>query len=324
MANSRGSLTAAILTELSEGSFRSAAQLASALNVSRSAIVEALEDSASLPVFRVRGRGYRIAFPFVPLSAEAIRLALLPSILAEHVNVIDEVESTNTELLTQAARGAPHGTSIFAEHQSGGRGRRGRSWQARWGEGLLFSLLWRSERGAAALAGLSLAVGVALARGLAEFADIKAELKWPNDLLLDGAKLGGVLVELTGEINGACAAVIGVGINLRKPRELPAADLADLGLRRIDRNHLAGLLLRHLEEALETFDRRGFAAFRDEWIARHAYNNDILMVTTPNEQVHGRFAGLADDGGLLLDRGSRIERFAVGEVSLRREPREHR
>ena len=323
MADCKGSLKAAILTQLSEGSFRSAAELAEALSVSRSAIVEALEDTVSLPVFRVRGHGYRIAFPFVPLSADAIRQALTSSFLAEYVRVVAEVESTNTELLTQATRGAAHGTSIFAEYQTGGRGRRGRNWQARWGEGLLFSLLWRSERGAAALAGLSLAVGVALARGLAEFADIKVELKWPNDLLLDGAKLGGVLVELTGEANGACAAVIGVGINLRKPREIAAADLADQGLRRVDRNRLAALLLQHLERALVEFDRAGFSAFRDAWIARHAYTNDLLTMTTPNQQVQGRFAGLADDGALLLDRAGKIERFAVGEVSLRGEPRSH-
>lgn len=320
MADSRTLLKAAILTRLSEGSFESAAQLAVALNVSRSAVVDALEDADSLPVFRVRGHGYRIAFPFVPLSANAIRRALKPSFLAEHLSVFDEIESTNTLLLNQAAAGAAHGTSVFAEYQTGGRGRRGRSWQARWGEGLLFSLLWRSERGAAALAGLSLAVGVALARGLAEFDDIRVELKWPNDLLLDGAKLGGVLVELSGETDGACAAVIGVGINLRKPRELAAADLLDVGLRKVDRNRLAALLLRHMEHSLSDFDRAGFGAFRDAWIARHAYTNDILMVATPNEQVQGRFAGLADDGALLLDRGGKIERFAVGEVTVRREP----
>lgn len=320
MTDSKAPLKAAILNQLSQGSFKSAAELAAALSVSRSAIVEAIEATDSLPVFRVRGHGYRIAFPFVPLSADAIRRALIPSLLAEHVSVRDEVESTNTLLLSQAALGAAHGTSIFAEYQTGGRGRRGRSWQARWGEGLLFSLLWRSERGAAALSGLSLAVGVALARGLAEFEDIKVELKWPNDLLLDGAKLGGVLVELSGETDGACAAVIGVGINLRKPREVAAADLLDVGLRRVDRNHLAALLLRHLEQTLNEFDRAGFGAFRDAWIARHAYNNDIVTMTTPNQQVHGRFAGLAEDGALLLDRGGKIERFAVGEVSLRREP----
>lgn len=320
VADSRTPLKAAILGQLSQGSFKSAAELAAVLDVSRSAIIEAIEDDDSLPVFRVRGHGYRIAFPFVPLSADAIRAALIPSFFAEGVSVFDEVESTNSLLLSHAVLGAAHGTSVFAEYQSGGRGRRGRSWQARWGEGLLFSLLWRSERGATALAGLSLAVGVALARGLTEFDDITVELKWPNDLLLNGAKLGGVLVELSGEPNGACSAVIGVGINLRKPRELAAADLLDAGLRRVDRNRLAALLLRHLEQALNEFDHAGFGAFRDAWIARHAYTNDILTLVTPAQAVHGRFAGLADDGALLLDRGGKIERFAVGEVTLRREP----
>lgn len=324
MADSRTPLKAAILNQLSQGSFKSAAELAAALGVSRSAIIDAIETADSLPVFRVRGHGYRIAFPFVPLSTDAIRRALTPSFLADHISVFDEVESTNTELLTQATRGAPHGASIFAEYQTGGRGRRGRSWQARWGEGLLFSLLWRSERGAAALAGLSLAVGVALARGLAEFDDVKVELKWPNDLLLDGAKLGGILVELSGEADGACAAVIGVGINLRKPREMAAADLRDAGLSRVDRNRLAAVLLRHLEETLKEFHHGGFRPFRDAWIARHAYNNDILTLITPRQAVRGRFAGLADDGALLLDRGGKIERFAVGEVSLRCEPHTHR
>lgn len=276
---------------------------------------------ARLPVFRVRGRGYRIAHGFDVLSPQSIKAALAGSALAPHVEVVAQLESTNAYLMAQAALGSPHGSSVFAEFQTRGRGRRGRSWQMGWGEGLAFSLLWRFEQGAAALSGLSLAVGVALARGLADFGASGVKLKWPNDLLYASRKLGGILIELSGDVDGPCAAVIGIGINIRPPSNIDqrVAGLLETGLSSVDRNGLAATLLLTLESTLNAFTRDGFAALRDEWLARHAYPDGAIEIVAGTNVTHGRFEGLSDDGALLLRTADGVERFVVGDVSLRAE-----
>lgn len=311
-----------ILRLLGDGKFHTAAQIATALCVSRSAVLQALgEPSVRLPVFRVRGRGYRIAHGFDVLRADSIKKGLADSALAPLVEVAAKLESTNAYLMAQAAAGAPHGSSVFAEFQTRGRGRRGRSWQMGWGEGLAFSLLWRFEQGAAALSGLSLAVGVALIRGLENFDASGIALKWPNDLLYADRKLGGILVELSGDVDGPCAAVIGVGINIRAPGNVDqrVACLLETGLEAVDRNLLAANLLLALESTLNTFTRDGFAALRDEWLARHAYPHDAIRIVAGTNVTSGQFEGLCDDGALLLRTADGVQRFVVGDVSLRAE-----
>lgn len=317
-------LHADILRLLADGKFHSAEQLATDLDISRSAILLALGNEAPLrlPVFRVRGRGYRLAHGFDVLSRSSIQESLGDSPMAMHVEIVSHLDSTNTYLMEKAAAGAPHGSSVFAEFQTGGRGRRGRSWEMSWGEGLAFSVLWRFEQGAAALSGLSLAVGVALVRGLADFGVEDVQLKWPNDLLYAGRKLGGILIELNGDANGPCATIIGIGINVRRPRDMtpPVADLLEAGSASVDRNRLAAVLLRTLESTLQSFTGDGFAALRSDWLRYHAYNGCTVRLTSGVNSVDGVFAGLADDGALLLKTGQGIERFVVGDVSLRVEP----
>lgn len=312
-----------ILHLLGDGRFHTAAEIAIALSVSRASVLEALAERSPvyLPVFRVRGRGYRIAHGFDVLSAQSIKAALASSALAPHVEVVAELESTNAYLMAQAAAGAPHGTSVFAEFQTCGRGRRGRSWQMGWGDGLAFSLLWRFEQGAVALSGLSLAVGVALVRGLENFGAFGIELKWPNDLLYVNRKLGGILIELSGDVDGPCAAVIGVGVNVRQPSNVDqgVAGLIETGLEPVDRNALAATLVLELESTLNIFTRDGFAALRDEWVARHAYAMNAISIVAGDSVTHGQFEGLSDDGALLLRTANGTQRFVIGEVSLRAE-----
>lgn len=316
-------LAANILCVLADGKFHTAEEIATVLAVGRSTVLHALSDQAPLrlPVFRVRGRGYRIAHGFDVLRPEAIRKALAGAPYAADVEVVAFLESTNAYLLQKAATGLAHGSSVFTEFQTRGRGRRGRSWEMSWGEGLAFSVLWRFERGAAALSGLSLAVGVALVRGLANFGADDVKLKWPNDLIYAGRKLGGILIELNGDIDGPCSAVIGVGINIHRPGGVaqPVADLRETGFESVDRNALAAALLRALQTTLEEFTRHGFVTLREDWLAHHAYNDRFLSLTAGERVIQGRFAGLADDGALFLETANGTERFMIGDVSLRAE-----
>ena len=236
------------------------------------------------------------------------------------IDVMPRCDSTNAVLLSRAEAGAPSGTVVITEEQTAGRGRRGRTWFASPGDSLTFSLLWRFAPGTAP-AGLSLAIGVAVARALQQAGAGAPALKWPNDILQNARKLGGILVEL---VPGAPhAAVIGIGINLRMPAGMPedvraaSTAIAESGTAP-DVNDLYAALLGELLATLESFAVGGFAAIRPEWIARHACQDARVSLSTdfaaPRE---GLCRGVDSDGALLLEVDGRVERILSGEVSLR-------
>ena len=256
----------------------------------------------------------------MPATTAAIASALGPLARRFDVDVLDSCASTNAELLGRAEAGAPSGTVLVANEQTAGRGRRGRSWIASRGDSLAFSLLWRFAPGTAP-AGLSLAVGLAVARALARVGAGDTALKWPNDILRSGRKLGGILVEL---VPGAPhAAVIGIGINLHLPADLPAdvraasAALCAPG-ETTDENALYAMLLTELLATLELFAAAGFAALRPEWLAHHAMQDvPVLLSSDFGAPRAGICRGVDSDGALLFEAGGRSERILSGEVSLR-------
>lgn len=253
--------------------------------------------------------------------------AALTQALGEHaqgftLEVRGQCESSNTALLDAAAHGAAHRTVLVCHRQTGGRGRRGRSWVSSPSGSLTFSLLWRFPPGAALPMGLSLAVGVAVARTLEALGTADVRLKWPNDLLLHGRKLAGILVDLHNERGAPAAAVIGIGLNLRLPadfptQEIPAADLAEALDALPTRLDLLARLLIELAATLETFDRCGFGAYREPWLARHAMQDSPVQVLFERDRVEGICRGLDDDGALLLETASGLQRIVAGDVSLR-------
>lgn len=315
-----------MLRHLAGGEFQSGEALARALGVSRAAVwhaVRALE-AAGLEIYKVHGRGYRAAQALTLLDAQAIGRGLGAAGARFTLEVRDSVDSTSSRLIERAAAGAASGTMLVAELQTGGRGRLGRPWHAGLGEALTFSLLWRFARGAGALSGLPLAVGVALARALEAAGAAPVALKWPNDLLWRGRKLGGILIELAGDAMGPTAAVIGVGINVRLAPATrarigqPAADLEEACGAAPDRNRLAALALRELGGVLDAFAREGFAPLRAEWQRRHAHQGRRVTLILPDgSRQAGRAGGVAEDGSLLLETRSGVKRYHSGEISLR-------
>jgi len=230
------------------------------------------------------------------------------------IDVLAESASTNTELLSRARDGAPSGTVVVAERQTAGRGRLGREWIAAAGDSLTFSLLWRFPPGTNP-GGLSLAVGVGVARALRKVGAGDTALKWPNDVLRGGRKLGGILIEMSNT-----AVVIGIGVNLRLPAAMPAdlreqAAALDAGT---DANALLAALLSELLTVLDEFAAGGFAALREEWQARHAWTGKAVRVALHEAAVvEGICAGVADDGALLLETADGVQRILAGDVSLR-------
>lgn len=319
-------LTFPILRLLTDGKFHSGEDIASHFNTSRATVWNAIQDAESLGVqiFSVRGRGYKLPHAITLLDEQSILNAIGEQRSWFKLEVHDHLESTNSYLMKKASAGEAHATCVVANLQTKGRGRRGRSWQAGLGASLTFSLLWRFQCGASALSGLSLAVGVGLIRALHEAGITQTKLKWPNDILIGGDKLAGILIELQGDMEGPSAAVIGVGLNLKLPANIkqqidqPAIDLNSASTKPVDANALLGSLLKHLAQVLSDFEQHGFAHVRDEWLKHHAYHQKPVRMLHPDgRETTGTAIDVAEDGILLVKTAAGEQRFSSGEISLR-------
>jgi BirA family biotin operon repressor/biotin-[acetyl-CoA-carboxylase] ligase len=311
-------------------------ELAAKVGLTRARVSQVLKEAeaAGVALERVKGRGYRLLESPNFLNVKAITSSIGELDAARGrttpvtVEVVDQLDSTSSELMRRLARRDIHGNAIAAEWQTAGRGRRGRTWTAIVGGGLTFSLGWRFEQGAGFLAGLSLAVGVAVARALEAEGFNGVRLKWPNDLIHKHLKLGGILIELNGDALGPSTTVIGIGLNIRLPAAArkditqPVTDLASVAGRRappIDRNRLLARLLVELADVLDRYSREGFAPFVVEWQRRHAYQGKPVRLTLPDGiAVSGKVAGVDASGALVLADGPRRARFLAGEITLRR------
>lgn len=236
------------------------------------------------------------------------------------VEVVAETGSTNADLLARAPQlTAP--LLLIAEHQSAGRGRAGRSWLSAPDHSLTFSLAWRFPAGLRSLTGLPLAVGVALAETLGRLGQ-PVQLKWPNDVLKDGDKLAGILVETQTTTGGAAWAIVGIGVNLVMPDALEAqigrSVAAIPWLARMDRDELMAALLDGLASALRMFEQSGFGAFTARWNLLHGWQGRPVAVLDHGVPLHeGRAAGVDDIGRLLLDTAQGRVAIVAGDVSLR-------
>jgi BirA family biotin operon repressor/biotin-[acetyl-CoA-carboxylase] ligase len=322
-------LSLRLLRLIADAEFHSGAALARALGVSRGTVWNAVHEleSAGLAVYKVRGRGYKLAQAVSLLDPEHVARAAGGTASRFAVEVIDRVDSTNTLLLARAQAGAPSGMVIAAECQEKGRGRMGRAWQSGVVSALTFSLLWRFAQGAGALAGLSLAAGLGVTRALSTLG-VDAQLKWPNDVLWRGRKLAGLLIEMQGDALGPSAVVIGIGMNVRLSAAIrgridqPAADLETACGCAVDRNVALGAVLAALSSVLDAFAAGGFAPLREEWERHHAHQGSRVSVKLPggtNEEGIAR--GVGDDGALLFESGEAVRRLHSAEVSLRASPR---
>jgi BirA family transcriptional regulator, biotin operon repressor / biotin---[acetyl-CoA-carboxylase] ligase len=325
-----------LLRQLADGAYHSGEDLAANVGLTRARVSQVLKEAeaAGLALERLKGRGYRLLEAPDFLDAKKVRARL--AVLAETgavalplaIEIVDQIESTSSELMRRVQRRDVHRTVLAAEWQTAGRGRRGRAWTAIAGGSLTFSLGWKFEQGAGFLAGLSLAVGVAVVHALEAEGFRGVALKWPNDLIHRHMKVGGILIELNGDALGPTTTVIGVGLNVRLPPAarkdipVPVTDLATVAGRRapaIDRNHLLARLLAELATVLDLYAREGFAPFAAEWQHRHAYQGKPVRLLLPDGAiVTGKVAGVDASGALVLADGPRRIRFLSGEITLRR------
>lgn len=260
-----------------------------------------------------------------PCQIDPVRLDSLLGPLRHRfaLEALGECSSTSSLLLERARQGAPAGLTLVADRQTAGRGRRGRQWWSSPEAGLTFSVLWRFAGAISGLAGLSLAVGLAVARALERSGAQGVGLKWPNDLLLGDGKLGGILVELE-SVAGTTLAVIGIGLNLQLPPlgeeeflHRPAA-LAQALSPLPDRHRLLAQVLIELAAVLDRFAEGGFSVLRGEWQALHAWQDRrVRLLNGGSLDRQGICLGADVDGALLLRTPVGIERCLAGDLSLR-------
>ena len=326
-----------LLGLLCDGSLHSGAQLAAALGVSRAAVWKLVGElrAAGVAIDSLSRRGYRLSAPVELLDAARMRAHACEQgrRLPDELEVHFLIDSTNDHLYA-ALPPAPGAARVaFAELQSAGRGRRGRRWIAPFGSGLTFSISWTFAETPADLPALGLALGVAIAKVLSGLGAQRLSLKWPNDLLHDGRKLGGLLTQLRQESGGAATVVAGLGLNLALPdaarnaieavnsSDHPALAVADLagatphGVP--SRNLIASRLVLGFEDALREFATVGFTGFAQEWAALDALRGAPVRVHQGSERFEGTARGTDRDGALLVESAGRVLRVFSGDVSVR-------
>ncbi len=321
-------LDLSLLQALSDGDVHSGSELGHLAGVSRTAIwkqLQKLQDQTGLVFESVKGKGYRLPGGIELLSSTAISEQMTPVSLAllSELELHSQIDSTNQRALVLAHSGASSGHVVLAERQLAGRGRRGRSWVSPFGSNLYLSVIWGFESGAAALEGLSLVVGIALARALSAMGVPGIGLKWPNDIYWQNRKLGGILLEMVGDASGYCQVVIGVGINVAMPEvdagaiDQPWCDLRRACGRPVSRNTLAADVLSHLLPVLDQFQCEGFSPFRGEWASFDCIAGKPVVLRLGERVLFGTAAGVGDTGALAVDTDMGREWFHGGEVSLR-------
>ena len=211
-----------LLEIISNGNVYSGQDLAASLNVSRAAIWKSIKhlQALGLEIRAIRGKGYQLLEKFEFLSKEEIRSMMTSKSKksCKDIGVVFKTNSTNSYLLNQLDNESIHGSVVFAEYQLGGRGRRNKKWISPIGSGICFSVGWRFEVMPISLGLLSLYMGIAIARSLNSLKIKEVGLKWPNDIITMGHKLGGILLDIRGESTGPLDVVIGIGINYELPK----------------------------------------------------------------------------------------------------------
>ena len=317
-----------LLTLLADGQFHSGSVLSARLGISRSAVCKLLNglNEPGITHTAVSGKGYRLSMPLELLDLEKILTDVTQPVssLIHTLKIFDQIHSTNTNLMKLANDGAPSGTVCFAEQQTAGKGRRGRHWVSPFGSNIYLSVLWRFQSSPLTLSGLSLAIGVGVIRALKELYAYDFKLKWPNDIYYKDKKLGGILVEVSGESEGPCMAVIGLGLNLYLPENAatdinqPWTDLNRITNRnQLMRNKLAAALLNQFLPIIAGFEQSGIGPFLNEWRSYDCLKNKPATVYLGRHSYSGTVNGVDDHGLLLLTNADgRTQAYASGEVSF--------
>ncbi|MZR64188.1 bifunctional biotin--[acetyl-CoA-carboxylase] ligase/biotin operon repressor BirA [Alcanivorax sp. DP30] len=310
---------------LADGQFRSGSQLGDVLGVSRAAVWKRAQrlNDFGLALESVKGKGYRLAQPVELLDPDFIQEQLTQAGFHVDLHYSLVTDSTNADALAGTSS-AGQSAIFLAECQLAGRGRRGRQWQSPFAANHYLSVRYPIQGGFAALGGLSLAVGVAVADALVSLQPgLPVGLKWPNDLLVNGAKLGGVLIELAGEMDGRVDVVVGVGLNGRMtPAQAERidqrwTDLASVMGEMPSRTQVTTEVLSRLLTMLAEFSTQGFEPLVSRYDVYDQVAGKRVQVQSAEQMLSGVAVGVSSDGALRLETAEGLKELYGGEVSLR-------
>lgn len=314
---------------LADGRFHSGTEISGHIGISRSAVckqIGKLKECLGLEIFSVHGKGYRLAEPIQLLTVDRIRQAMTDESLhlISDIEIISDIDSTNSYLMNRVSKGIESGHVCFAERQTSGRGRRGRQWVSPFGKNIYLSVYWRSMLGLSQLSGLSLAAGASVVSALKKAGCNNIGLKWPNDVLINGKKVAGLLLEVSGEQNGPANVVLGIGVNIQMPEsdaqaiDQPWEDLsAVMNTSEYHRNRLSGMVLESLLLSLKKYESSGLASALKEWREHDLFEGKQVSLRLADKYVHGIYRGIDDNGALLLQQGRHLIPYHGGEISLR-------
>jgi len=305
----------------------SGADLSQRLRVSRAAIWARIEDLRSLgyDIEASPHRGYRLlSAPDVLHADDLISRLGKTKVIGRDIRVFQETTSTNDVIEKLARDGVKEGVVVFAESQTRGRGRLGRKWMSPAKRGLWFSVLLRPDLRPQETTRLNVASATALRRAIESQTGLKPEIKWPNDILIHGKKVAGILTELSGELDHVKYVVLGIGVDVNMSqgdfpaelRKLATSLKAELG-KPVSRPELAVAILRELDRDYARIGAGQFAAVADEWEELGTTIGQEVTIRTGDRRIRGRAESLGEDGELLLrTEHGHLERIIGGDVTL--------
>ena len=318
----------AILDFLGDGEFHSGEDLANRYSVSRTAIWKQIKNlNALLPmeIKSISGKGYQIEYPISVLNKNKIISSLATDYQTQlgQIDVLLTCKSTNQYLLEMIDQSSVQNRLVVAEMQTEGRGRRGRQWVSPFASNVYMSLLWGLDISIAEMAGLSLVVAIGIAKAMQNMGIKNVKLKWPNDIYVNNKKLSGVLLELRGESNSLCHAVIGMGVNVNMPEtfcdriDQAWTDMQTVLNSDVNRNEVVANILNELIPRLKEFNSEGFKNFMAEWKEYDLLEGKQINLINHLDKTEGIARGVDKYGALLLEKEGKLESIFSGEVSVR-------
>ncbi len=323
MRNNQQNL-AKITELLSDNQYHDGTSMGKQLNISRAAVWKVIKklEQYAIDIKSVKGKGYLLQTPLILLDDEKIKAGLHTQSI--QIELLEKIDSTNDYLKSFIEKNKAIRVCI-AESQTQGKGRLNRQWHSPFGKNIYLSLLYPFQKDISELSGLSLVVGLAISQAIESMisSNEKFAVKWPNDIIVNGHKIAGTLIEIQAESNGFCQVIIGIGINVnmqdanKKQIDQAWSSLLMLTEKYHDRNQLCAALINHLMDYLERFTHDGLIGFVEEWQNKDALFGKSTTISAGNTQHQGICAGINEQGHLLLKmQDETIKAFASGDATL--------
>jgi BirA family biotin operon repressor/biotin-[acetyl-CoA-carboxylase] ligase len=318
MTHELSSTTLGLLNILNDGQRHAGTEIAKALGISRMAIWKVVQRLKTYNIeIKSEHLGYRLENPLFLLEKSKIQKHLHKDVT---LDIFESLPSSNDYLKNLTSTTSPH--ICLVEHQTNGRGRLGRSWASPFGRNIYCSMSYVFKKDISEMAGLSLVVGILTAKAL-ETVDqrFKPHLKWPNDIYLEGKKVGGILIDLIAEANGTCKAILGIGLNVNM-KGIPLKDvenwicLEELVDKTLDRNQVVGEIINSLFKGMETFASQGLVSFLPDWKRLDFLDNKKVTLTSGQEVHSGIAKGISPQGYLTLELPQGLKQFSYGDTRL--------